>query len=52
MVQRDENLVEIVCARNGLANDHRDLLSAACPVLMALPAKQPGSMWLRRSANC
>lgn len=43
---------EIVCALNWLARDHRSLLAAACPVLMTLPAKQPGSMWLRRTAKC
>jgi hypothetical protein len=42
---------EIVCALNWMANDHRDLLAEACPVLCAGGEKQPGSFWMRRTAQ-
>lgn len=42
---------EIVCALNWLSNDHRDLLTQACPVLCKVGVKQPGSFWMRRTAN-
>lgn len=44
---------EVLLAVNWLANEHRDRLAEACPMLMRKPAKQPGAFWMRRkSAPC
>ncbi len=42
---------EIVCALNWLAADHRELLQTACPMLTGSMPKQPGSFWIRRTAD-
>lgn len=41
---------EVLLAVNWLANDRRDWLSDACPMLMRKPGKQPGAFWFRRKA--
>ena len=41
---------EIVCALNWLANDHKDLLRDACPMLCETLPNQPGSFWMRRTS--
>lgn len=41
---------EVLLAVNWLANDRRDWLSEACPMLMKKPGKQPGAFWFRRKA--
>lgn len=46
----DNQRYEIVCALNWLANDHRDLLRKACPILLDSVPNQPGSFWMRRRA--
>jgi predicted O-methyltransferase YrrM len=39
---------EVLLAVNWLANDRRDWLPAACPMLMKKPGKEPGAFWMRR----
>jgi hypothetical protein len=39
---------EVLAAVNWLFHDHRDMLAAACPVLMRDGDREPGSFWLRR----
>jgi predicted O-methyltransferase YrrM len=39
---------EVLLAVNWLANDRRDWLAEACPMLMNKPGKQPGAFWMRR----
>lgn len=39
---------EVVAAVNWLANNHRDKLARACPVLATMPEMQPGAFWIRR----
>ncbi len=39
---------EVLLAVNWLANDRRDWLAEACPMLMKKPGKQPGAFWFRR----
>jgi predicted O-methyltransferase YrrM len=39
---------EVLLAVNWLANDRRDWLTEACPVLMKKPGAQPGAFWMRR----
>lgn len=39
---------EVMLAVNWLANDRRDWLREACPMLMNKPGKQPGAFWFRR----
>lgn len=41
---------EVLLAVNWLANDHREKLAKACPMLMKKPGKQPGAFWMRRIA--
>lgn len=39
---------EVLLAVNWLANDRRDWLTEACPMLLKKPGKQPGAFWMRR----
>lgn len=39
---------EVLLAVNWLANDRRDWIAEACPMLMRKPGKQPGAFWMRR----
>lgn len=41
---------EVMLAVNWLANDRREWLTEACPMLMKKPGKQPGAFWFRRKA--
>lgn len=41
---------EVLLAVNWLANDHRERLTQACPMLLKKPGKQPGAFWMRRIA--
>lgn len=40
---------EVVLAVNWLANNHRERLGEACPMLLRKPEKQPGAFWMRRA---
>lgn len=41
---------EVLLAVNWLANDRREWIAEACPMLMRKPGKQPGAFWMRRKA--
>jgi len=41
---------EVLLAVNWLANEHRERLAGACPMLMKKPGEQPGAFWMRRIA--